>query len=323
MSTKPTIARRQDRGYSNAHPEDNHRVIESYYPRTDRESWDAVKDFVRAAVTPFADESKPVVQNYMTTVKKFAVWAHKRGLPMDALDEVLSTPFLVRYTADVLDKGKTSTRHTQLALLRLVVERSGQVDENYSRKPRVMDYLEGREIYSEAEKTRFYSSCNSRSTEKQRNNMRVYVALGFGAGLTSKEMNILRVEHIVQEASHVAVHVPGKNARVVPVRAEWATLLLRGLETRFEGDYALSGYRDPQFSKTLATGIAAATPSEPHPNPTRMRATWIVDLLVSGLRQDVVCEVAGIGTDALRTYLQRMPPYDFGDYVELIVGATR
>ncbi|GAA4481370.1 hypothetical protein [Microbacterium panaciterrae] len=316
---EPTLAATPSTGYSNQQ-EENRRVIAAYRYRNAGEHWDAIADFVRATVVQLAYLPTRVVRSYLTSLSKLALWAYLHGMPLQDPADILTPSVLFRFDKEELSKHTPAARRNERTRLRNLIGRIGDDDPTYPRKPPQRDIRPSLWYYSPDEQVAFVSSTNTRNTERQRNNMRVFLGLGFGAGLTAKEINDARVGDITQIAGHTVVRVHGKHPRTVPVRADWAGLLIRGLGNRDPDDVAIDGYRESRKADSLAYYLHRDAPNEPHPHASGMRATWIIEHLMRGLRPDVLAGLAGVSVDGLVAYMPRMPDYDLDDYLDQIVG---
>ncbi|ERK60906.1 site-specific recombinase, phage integrase family [Leifsonia aquatica ATCC 14665] len=257
----------------------------------------------------------------LSMLSRFALWSVERGLPLDEPADILITPLLARFSEERMGHYTPSSYQIRLMVMRLIVNRVGDPDPRYPRPAKNKNYLDQRRVYGLSEQIAFVSSCSTRNTEWQRSNYRVYLGLGFGAGLTCREINTVRRQHIVEADGHWAVNVPGDDERTVPIRRDWTPLLLEGLETRRPDDFAILGYRHKGQPERLPTQMRLAAPAQPHATPTGMRSTWIVEHLTRGLRPDVVADLAGIEKiESLRIYIHRMPGYKLDDHIEQIVG---
>lgn len=321
MTKTPTVVTSTQPGYCNAHLEENRRVIAEYRSKAATDNWDAIANFVRASVTLIENDSVSAVRYYLTAVSKFALWAYARGLPLGDPADILNPATVFRYVTEEMDNFKPSYRAQEMGRLQNLLLKIGDPDASYPRQPVRRRATSEMEVYKPTEQTMFVSSCSNRSTARQRSNMRVLVGLGFGAGLTVSELNDVKAADIQPRGNHHVVYVPGARERVVPIRADWVSILLQGLAEREPDDYALLGYRHETLSTRLAVEMHLRAPNEPHPTPSRMRSTWIVEHLTRGLRPDALAAIAGLGTaDSFRIYVPRMPSYDLDDYLSLITG---
>lgn len=303
--------------------EENHNVIAQYRSQAASDHWDAIANFVRTIVTLLVAEHKAVVVNALTAVSLYAHWAFERGLPLDEPADVFHPAMLYRYSSEKLDSKASIYRDNHLRTLRRLMALLEDPAPDYPRKPLRRRPIPATGPFTASEQAAFVSSSNTRNTEWQRSNMRVLLGLGFGAGLTAEELNHARAADIRRAGEHLVVDTHGKNARTIPVRHDWAPILLRGLATREPEDYAILGYRHETISARLMVEMHVAAPHEPHPTPNRMRTTWIVEHLTRGVRPDIVAAIAGLGDiTSLRNYILRMPAYDLSDYTSLIVGGA-
>ncbi|MGI8985160.1 MAG: hypothetical protein ACR2HM_11640 [Acidimicrobiales bacterium] len=68
--------------------------------------------------------------------------------------------------------------------------------------------------YSLAEEHAYRVMVRNQATAHRRQNGKVLLALGFGAGLVAGDIITIRGEHVVQVSDGVEIHVPGRRARV-------------------------------------------------------------------------------------------------------------
>jgi hypothetical protein len=322
VTTAPTnpLAAEPTHGYSSDHLEDNRRVIANYRYRDAGDHWDAIAPFVRTTVSKLAHLPTRVIRTYLTTLSKFAMWALTRGLPIVNADDIVTPANIYRFDAEVLVAHTDATRRNERDRLKTLLKRIGDDDPSYPRKIIRTDIRPSLHYYREDEQIAFVSSSETRNTARQRNNMKVLLGLGFGAGLTAREISDALVGDIVEDLDCVRVHVRGKNSRVVPVRAQWSGLLVEGLGVRPADDVAIDGYRRTRKHDALIYHLSKEAPNEPTPNASQMRATWIIEHVLRGLRPDVVATIAGTSLDAIGHYLHRMPRFDLDDFLEQIVG---
>lgn len=305
-------------GYSSDHLEDNRRAIAAYRSRRAGDRWDAIAPFVRASANRLADESKDMLKVSLGMLSQFALWAYERGLPLDDPKDILIPANLTRFASERMGNYSPSTYQVRLNHLRRLLKQIGEPDAAYPRNPVTQDYFAGRTIYSEQDQAAFIASRHNRKTERQRTNFSVYIGLGFGAGLTSQELNDVRTSDITTVNGRWVVQTRGAKPRTVPIRHDWSRYVVEGISTRQPDDYAILGWRDPRRPERLPIRISIAAPHQPRPTPSVMRATWIVEHLVRGLRPDVVAELAGMFS--VENYLARMPSYDVNDYFAQAAG---
>lgn len=131
-----------------------------------------------------------------------------------------------------------------------------------------------------------------------------------GAGLKAHELAAVRSDDVELRDDAVLVHVRGGRARVVPAMPQ-AHSALRWLCEEYEGRQL---YADINKSRTAPSQVAnqiEVPPRAPSFDSPRLRTTWLVNMLQTGLSLSEVYLYAGtVSTQSLRELLPYIPTRD-------------
>ena len=84
--------------------------------------------------------------------------------------------------------------------------------------------------YSNDDLVRLRAWANSQSTEQQTRRARAVLAFGAGAGLQPHDLLSMTAGAVVRDDNVVIAHVPGNDARTVPVLAAWEDMALQAAD---------------------------------------------------------------------------------------------
>ena len=140
--------------------------------------------------------------------------------------------------------------------------------------------------------------------------MAAVVALGAGAGADSIDLRPLRVEHIENLGPlGWQVHFQDPRPRVVPVRARFDDLLSRAVAGR-PGSQLLIGTKTDRRNTAARVIEEAAVLEGPPIEPSRLRATWLADLMTDVVPLGVILEAAGLkSARSLSDLLPHLDPW--------------
>ena len=305
-----------DTGDSNNHYGLVDRAIERYTPVMSPDHWNDIGGFVKEAIRSFNPKTVSVARAYLAAAAPFVHWSWQTaGLDIDA--GVFTHHNVARFVSQVMSsKSDWYQYHTAQRLNRLVTHLTGK-------KTSQLNGPNSRAAhpYSREELLEFRSSAVRRSNAARRGNARVLLGLGAGAGLSAAEIALAKVSDVRAEGSDLQVNVRGRHPRLVPVRLEWQETLRLGLRDRIEDDWAFAGYRIPQYSARVIHQFHLDDRTESTPQPTRLRATWIVQLLQTGAPVNIVLTLAGLAEAvSLNRYVRALPPTSPDEYRDTITG---
>lgn len=166
------------------------------------------------------------------------------------------------------------------------------------------------EPYTEAEVRQLRFWANSHSTDCQRDNARLLLALGLGAGLRMCEMATLRARDVTTGSGFVTVTASGfrgAGARRVPIRAEWEQEVASLVANLDLDCLALFPNRRQATTASVAAIISrVGKPSTVQLDSRRLRTTWVVTLMNEQVPESVVSTAAGLAS--LQHYKKWLSP---------------
>lgn len=160
----------------------------------------------------------------------------------------------------------------------------------------------------EVERLRFWAA--HQKTEYRRLNAHLLLALGLGAGLSTQEIIDVTTGDIAVDHEGVLVFVHGARTRAVPVLAVWEEILALVAQTAMRTDiHVFAARRHSPSNPNLVNAFLGDALTPPvHLTAQRMRSTWIVGHLASGVPAPLLARAAGVvRVDSLARYLQFVP----------------
>lgn len=165
------------------------------------------------------------------------------------------------------------------------------------------------EPYSQAEVLQLKKWAVSQNTAYSRHMCWTVLAVGLGAGLTSRELINLRREDVTETAEEVFITIrSGGTPRQVVVMAEWEDYAMVLAESVKAGAYVFSCHKTVRESKVIGQSLRRTTArlNNLRINMEKMRLTWFVRILNSGCPVPVFLRAPGLkGMSAL----ERIVPY--------------
>jgi integrase len=158
--------------------------------------------------------------------------------------------------------------------------------------------------YAEDEVLELRAWAHNQRDSSYRASARALLALGMGAGLPTRDICEVRVEHVLAAGSFIIV--AGNNPRLVPVLPTWTEDLVELTATSQTGVLFRPGTR---WHKNIVTVFAArSTGAKIRPSTQRMRASWLVHHLAEGMPMQDLLHAAGLASmDALVRYQRFLP----------------
>jgi len=132
-------------------------------------------------------------------------------------------------------------------------------------------------------------------TPTQRRGMCAVVGLARGAGLDSPDFRHLACPNIADVgADGIWVDVPGPRPRLVPVRRHWEDMVRIGLEGRTKNQLVIGTSTTRRNIAAKVIEKATILGACPRIEASRLRTTWLADLLSSDVPLAVVMAVSGL-----------------------------
>jgi len=253
--------------------------------------WGTIGPFVDAAVEDATGPAERELAGLYSAVTPFVLWCwQSRGIELRRermFRRTLVDQFIHLATPGLAPSSKATLRG---ALWRMV-ETLNPTDTSVAglTLPRSAPTLP----YSAAEVAELLSWAASQSTARRREDAAVLLALGFGAGLATRELLEVTVRDITARDEDVFVSVWAGRPRVVPVLPNWR----RALRDRAEGggsqQWAFRRGRSAATSNQVTDFVTrAATTLDVR--PVRMRATWLSEHLATGTSPVELLSLAGL-----------------------------
>ncbi|MEZ0106331.1 hypothetical protein ABH920_000312 [Catenulispora sp. EB89] len=285
--------------------------VDTYIPRGSDPTWWRVAAEVRRIVklaNPSSSKSAADLLGALARLARFADSEGREGTAKVWLAEEMIERYIDVGCPGVSPASKSNYR-SRLRRLRTAVFGPDITTGASTRLPGSVASVP----YTTAEMTALWSWSGSQPTVELRAGCRVLMALGRGVGLDSPEAIPLRRHDVVVEGTRdpVLVRVRGDRERVVVCRRAWEQVL-RDLATADDDRSPVSYLFRPESTaraKNTVTNFLARTKTSaavPRLSMGRLRATWLVDLIDSGVALPTI--VAAAGVDSLHA-LSRLMPY--------------
>ncbi|ADG98199.1 hypothetical protein Srot_1739 [Segniliparus rotundus DSM 44985] len=272
-----------------------------YVPHLPAEEWAAVEGFVTAAVEDCSGQTAHSDRVLLGTAVRLVHWAWRTGLPLER-PVVFHRSTIVRFIAVRCGCWTKTTRNTYRSRLL----RMGEVLAPECQTTTLPGLSDSSAVlpYSSAEQAALRSWATGQRTAGRRADAKVLLALGMGAGLMGGEIVPIRRKDIVSDQRGILVQVVGRRQRLVPVLAAWEEMLLDILSSRTDPEAFV--FR-PDAARPNPNVIAHFTRGDGgEPSTSRMRTTWIVGHLTTGVPARAL--IAAAGVDGF-TAFQRCIPY--------------
>jgi hypothetical protein len=282
--------------------------------------WRRVEPTVKEAVTKAAPGDPQKANHQLSIVTQLAVWADRIGQPIEA-KSLFHPEFLDRF----ITEGCAHLSHGTQLNYRTNLWRVGEAVLGGALFPPRALPLQRSSVaspYSAAAVTELVSWSRGLPTAHMRRNCRALLAIGLGAGLTSQEITSLVGTDIRVEGGVVLVEVGGKLARSVPVLATWADEVAELADDSGPRPFYMPDRT--RITRRDILGFIERCSSEGVPkfNVQRLRITWVVGHLASGIPLSALVPASGVGVAQLGKYLRFVAPVSEGEYRRRLSGAV-
>ncbi len=298
-------------------------TIATYTPDLPSTDWAVIGEFVRDAVAACDCLTPYSARELLIALARHVHWCvFTAGLPLDRA-VVFHRDTIAEYIAygcPQMSAGSAGNRRSQLLrmseLLLPPATRTSRLAALPASPPT--------QPYSIPEQVALRSWAAGQVTQYQVVNCHVLLALGLGAGLSAAEVGDVQAGHLHCDADGVLVDVVGKRARVVPVLAEWESVLVDVADAAMRPDlYVFRPRRDKAHRNLVGNFVDKTNIVRVRPNLQRMRATWIVTHLTAGSPVKALVQAAGVDSlEALTRYLGYVPDADIREYRAAFRAAT-
>jgi len=227
----------------------------------------------------------------LSAVTYFLVWAHSQDIALD-LEQVFVPSHVERYCATALKHLSTETRSTRRGYLRRV---GRACTKRAPWTPDPKPFASNHAIlppYSPEEVEALWAAAQNQATPHRQRVATAILTLGLGAGLKAGEMLHVTAETVARHPHDPRLVVVLTADRVVPVRAQYVPALLDLCERYPEG--SLVG----KWKVTAKDPLGALRQNIQWPEwvafrPSRLRTTWMADVLADDVRISEFMKIAG------------------------------
>lgn len=286
------------------------RRIARFTPDVEPAYWRVIEPFVRGCVTDAAPATPYAAKDLLHATSRFVLWTWQTaGLELDRA-VVFSRPVISEYIECGCDTKSPASRGNQRSqLLRMAETLLGPE----AAPPRLPPLPASDPVapYSAADLITFRSWAHGQTTTRRRQDCRVLLALGAGAGLSAREVATLRTSHVRVDEAGVLLAVAGLRARFVPVLADWEPFLINAVDS-LGADVPIFRPGHTGAPKNLITAfLSKCGGTGARPRTQRLRATWIVTHLTASTPVVPFMAAAGVQSlEALTRYLRFVPGVD-------------
>ena len=233
---------------------------------------------------------------------KLAIWGDQNGVALTK-DVLLAPKTIERYIEFGLPSFGAASRGTRRSML-LRVSEALLGDTAHRTQMTALPSATPSAPYSKEEMDSLLRWANCQSGERK-TNARILLTLGIGAGLSATEIVSVRAEHVSVDADGTHVLVPGTRSRRVLVEGPFARMLSEAAKLREAGDWLFCTTRKGAGPNLISNFAARDASPELRPNSRRMRATWVVGRIRSGMPPLALMKSAGVQSlDALGRFAE-------------------
>lgn len=271
--------------------------IQGYNPTSiTRHEWEAVRDFTITIITTVYTDDTPrgSVRNGAVAVAGISAFALNSGIELETR-QVFDDRFIEHYvyTLGVSQRTKSARR--------AVLTRIGRaINDAWMGRPATPAYSTQKtaDPYTAHEVTMIENWSATLRTSTYQYNATMLVALALGAGLRAREIDLLTVKDVEVDHQGVILHPHGYRgaaARDVPLAIEYEDDLIESIKSLQRDDFVFMPGRAGSGSKCVSDFTKRAKhPVGVEVTATRLRTTWIVELMRRNIPESAICDAAGL-----------------------------
>lgn len=295
--------------------------VNGYSPRhVDDEVYEQAKPFIVDALRRYEPTSYEGAADRLTALTAFAAWALERDYALDR-SSLLTFKRIQAFieTADLTESAVTNYGSRLRGIARKVNGAGAKSTASVSTGHRAI-----KPPYTPSEIATMLRIARTQPSESVGRQIRACVGLGFGAGFDSvdiKPMYGRHVEDLGDDGIRATTPDVGKGSRprTVWVRRKFEDFVREGIDG-IGPDDLLTG--ESPTRRNVASKVyenAHILGDAPHFEQSRMRTTWLADLITSGVPLPVIMDAAGL--TSARTLTDLVPMLDLDiDVTELLRG---
>lgn len=282
---------------------------ESFAPKKAARYWTTLAPVVTAAVTKTAHRTGRETRSLYPVATAFVLWAWQtKGLELD-----VTRMFRRRVVEEYVHRGMASFTRGSRATYRSVLLTIVDAATPPSEAPFPIPRSDPTPPYTAAEIAALRSWASAQGSTVRRRDAAVLLAMGFGAGLATRELLSVRTGDIDVRGDEVHILVWSGRPRLVPVLPAWQPGLRAVVTELGDNQRAFrigrTGVRPAQVTDFLHRGHI----TELGVRPARMRTTWLLGHLQAGTPPRDLLRIAGLehlaALDRIRPFLPSRAPF--------------
>ena len=265
----------------------------------------AARVFIRDVLTASSLTGHESVRKHCRHLAHLASFALSNGQPLE-IGTLLTTDRIDEYIRRGMAGGGDSD-HNRAERRRRLLALSANVNPGPNSPARLtpIAHVAVKPPYTPREAAVIIRVAGAQPTYAKGRDLAAVVGLCLGAGADSLDLRHLYVRDITDLGDDgLIVHFAGSRPREVAVRARLEHLLRSALAGRPPGDLVLGKKLDRRHVAAHAVE-GAALYRVPHIEPTRLRATWLTDLMTDTVPIGLILRAAGL--QSARTLSELLP----------------
>lgn len=280
----------------------------TFAPRKAARYWTTLEPVVTAAVNKTTRRTGRAARSLYPVATAFVLWAWQtRGLELDA-----ARMFRRRVVEEYVHLGMASFTRGSRATYRSVLLTIVDAVSPPSELPFPIPRSDPTPPYTTSEIAALRSWASAQGSAVRRRDADVLLALGFGAGLATRELLSVRTGDIDVRADDVQVLVWSGRPRLVPLLPAWQPGFRQAIQELGDDQWVFrvgrTGVRSAQVTDFLHRGHT----TELDVRPARMRTTWLLAHLQAGTPPRDLLRIAGLehlaALDRIRQFLPSRAP---------------
>ena len=262
---------------------------ENFVPSSlDEATWLPVRPVFLAVISRTSTRGADAFAKQCSALAGYLAWCAAEGLELDPAT-VMRFPLIDNYVA--------ASRRSSTCRGRL---RSAARDANPAGVPAqaiTYPHTSVKAPYTAAEMAAIERVALNQPTAAQRRGMCAVVGLSRGAGLDSQDLRHLARPHVEDQGRDgIWVDVRGSRPRLVPVRRAWEPMVRIGLEGLSRNQLVIGTSTTRRNIAAKIVEKATILGSCPKIEASRLRTTWLADVLTADVPLAVVMAVSGLSS---------------------------
>lgn len=294
-------------------------LLEAWVPKgMPARDWLACKDLVHEVMRRTHIRGAESFRKHLRILSEYIAWAIRSGYPEDALT-LMTDDAITDYSRIVLAVSSDATAGTKRAKLRALA-RTANPEMNLEAASPAFGHTDVKPPYTQEDIYWIRRRIDHVRKPTTRRAIQTAIALGLGAGLTTGDLQTLTRGNIDDQGdSGICITITGRNPRTIWLRHEYEEMLREGVSHLSAGGRILGLRHHKDTVRDLYRSIQP-TGSGPTVVQSRLRNTWIAQLMCEPIPLVTVMRVAGLST--ARTLTDLVPYIHDATDEQLLRGAA-